>query len=135
MVLVTSPAILITDDDSSLRATLSSVFEPRGFRTLQASDGQEALDILHNQEVHIALFDMHMPRLTGLETLRLAKQFKADLPCILMSAEADEQMIKEALSWDALAVLRKPVTRSHVMDRVREALMRCYQWYDASKLV
>ena len=69
---------------------MESVFAPRGFRILLAGDGEEALHIVRTQVVHLALLDMHMPKLTGLETLRLVKQFKAMLPCILMSAHWDE---------------------------------------------
>ena len=45
--LVTPPSLLITDDDSDFRETLRGVFEPRGFRTLLAGDGEEALEIVH----------------------------------------------------------------------------------------
>ena len=68
--LVETPSLLITDDDPGFRETLRVVFEPKGFRTLLASDGEEALKIVHSETVHVVLLDMHMPRLTGLETLR-----------------------------------------------------------------
>ena len=45
--LVETPSLLITDDDPAYRETLQVVFEPRGFRTLLAGDGEEALDIVH----------------------------------------------------------------------------------------
>jgi len=123
------PSILITDDDASLRETLREVFEPQGFRTLQAGDGQEALDMLqHGEEIHVMLLDMHMPRLTGLETIRLVKQLRAGLPCILMSACADESLIREALSAQAYTVLTKPVTRRGVLDNVGQALEKAYDW-------
>ena len=64
-----SPSLLITDDDSDFRETLQVVFEPQGFRTLLAGDGEEALHIVRHEEVHLLLLDMHMPKLTGLETL------------------------------------------------------------------
>ena len=76
---IESPSLLITDDDPAFRETLRVVFEPEGYRTLLAGTGEEALDIVRNQEVHLVLLDMHMPRLTGLETLRQVKQFRAML--------------------------------------------------------
>ena len=126
--IVDAPRILITDDDVQFRETLSSVLEPHGFRTFQAGDGEEALDFLRRQDVHLLLLDMHMPRLTGLETLRRVQQFRAGLPCILLSAEADEQLVSQALSAAAFAVLRKPVTRGHILDNVDRALRRVYDW-------
>jgi CheY-like chemotaxis protein len=121
------PSILITDDDCDFRETLQSVFEPRGFRTLTASDGDEAVDLLRSGEtVHLALFDMHMPRLTGLEAIRLLKQFRSRLPCILLSAEADEQLVEQAKQAEAFDVLKKPVTRQTIITVVRTAFETSY---------
>ena len=123
-------SILITDDDANFRETLEGVFVPRGFRTLLAADGQEALDIVYRDQVHLILMDMHMPRLGGIETLRRVKQFKSILPCILMSAGADQQMIDEAQRADAFTVLRKPVSRMSVIDSVQLALRQVYNWHE-----
>lgn len=77
---ILAPSLLITDDDLAFRETLQTVFEPQGFRTLTAADGEEALAIVESQEVHLALLDMHMPKLTGLETIRRLKQLRACFP-------------------------------------------------------
>ncbi len=126
--LVDAPSLLITDDDPAFRETLQVVFEPEGFRTILARDGEEALQIVRSREVHLVLLDMHMPRLTGLETLRLVKQFKALMPCILMSAELDEQIVEQARLARAFSVLSKPITRSQITRIVRQALRRTYDW-------
>jgi CheY-like chemotaxis protein len=127
--LLESPSLLITDDDDDFRETLRAVFEPRGFRTLLAGNGEEALDIVHTQEVHLILLDVHMPRLTGLETLRLVKQFKALLPCILLSAELDEFILEEARREHAFSVLAKPVTLRQLTGVVQQALEWAYNWH------
>jgi CheY-like chemotaxis protein len=127
--LTTSPSLLITDDDLAFRETLQDVLEPLGVRTLLAADGEEALDIVHREEVHLVLLDMHMPRLTGLETLRLVKQFKAILPCILLSAELDEWIVEQARLARAFSVLCKPVTRRQITGVVAQALQRTYNWH------
>jgi len=122
------PSLLITDDDADFRETLRGVFEPKGFRTLVAGDGEEALQIVRNQEVHLLLLDMHMPKLTGLETLRRVKQFKALLPCILLSAHLDELLIEQARLAHAFSVLAKPVTLRQITGVVSQALERTYNW-------
>jgi CheY-like chemotaxis protein len=127
IVVADAPSILITDDDRDFRETLQGVFEPLGFHTLSAGDGEEALDILRREEVHLALLDMHMPRLTGLEALRQMKRFDSRLPCILLSAEADENLIAEAREAMAFDVLRKPVSRINVLTVVRRALTTHYE--------
>ena len=128
--ITTDPSLLISDDDLSFRETLESVFAPRGFRVFLAGDGEEALHIVRTKEVHLALLDMHMPKLTGLETLRLVKQFKAMLPCILMSAHWDELLIEQAHSAHAFLVLPKTVTVRQITGAVWQALERTYHWHN-----
>lgn len=126
---VQNPSLLITDDDSDFRETLQGVFEPKGFRTLLAGDGEEALEIVRTREVHLALLDVHMPKLTGVETLRLVKQFRAMLPCILLSAHWDDRLIEQARSAHAFLLLSKPVTLNQITGAVRQALERTYAWH------
>lgn len=127
-----TPNILITDDDPAWREALEGVLQRRGFRTLLAADGQEALDIVKQRDVHLLLLDMHMPRLSGLETIRRVRQIKSLLPCILMSAEADEQVVREAIQLQTFTVLRKPVSQQVVTATVRMAFRQIYNWPDAS---
>jgi CheY-like chemotaxis protein len=127
--LVESPSLLITDDDRQFRETLQVGLEPRGFKTILAGDGEEALKIVRTREVHLVLLDMHMPKLTGLETLRLLKQFRAMLPCILLSAKLDEMLIEQARQARAFSVLSKPVTLGQLTGIVRQALERTYDWH------
>jgi CheY-like chemotaxis protein len=121
------PSLLITDDDHDFRETLRAVFEPR-FHTLLAGDGQEALDIVRTQEVHLVLLDMHMPKLTGLETLRQVKRFNACLPCILLSAGLNDSLIRQAELAQAFSVLSKPVSRQQLTSTVDAAMRRIYNW-------
>jgi CheY-like chemotaxis protein len=123
-----TPSLLITDDDIAYRETLRAVFEPRGLKTLLAGDGEEALRIVESEPVHIVLLDMHMPRLSGLETLQRLKEIRALLPCILLSAQLNEMIIEQARSAHAFSVLSKSVTLSQIRGVVRQALERTYAW-------
>jgi CheY-like chemotaxis protein len=119
-------SILITDDDLGCREALRAIVEPEGFRTLLASSGEEALDIIHDEAVHLALLDMHMPRLTGLETLLLVRQVNALLPCILVTADANEGLLRQAFRAQAYSVIPKPVSKNVVLYTVVRALLRAY---------
>jgi CheY-like chemotaxis protein len=123
-----APSILITDDDHDFRETLRSVFEPRGFRAILAGDGEEAIRAVLTQEVHLVLIDMHMPRLTGLDAIRKVKRFRSELPCILLSADLDEQILTEAKQLRTFSVLPKPVTRLEITKVVNDALREAYNW-------
>lgn len=126
---IETPSLLITDDDPGFRETLRVVFEPRGFRTLLAGDGEEALKIVRHETVHVVLLDMHMPRLTGLQTLRRLKEFRALLPCILLSAQLDELIVEQARREHAYSVLSKTLTIGQITGAVQQALRRTYAWH------
>ena len=119
-------SILVTDDDRGCREALRDIFEPEGFRTLLASSGEEAIDIVHDEPVHLALFDMQMPRLTGLETLELVRQFNALLPAILVTADANEGLMRQAFRARVFSVIPKPVSKNVVLYTVVRALVRVY---------
>ena len=120
--------MLITDDDRDFRETLGSIFEPRGFRTLLASDGQEALDIVQHEQIHVVLIDMHMPRMTGLEMIRQVKRTHAVMPCILLSAAMDEHLAEEARRANVFSQLSKPISLLDVTEVVGAAMRQAYDW-------
>jgi CheY-like chemotaxis protein len=125
---LTPPSLLITDDDRDFRETLRAAFEPQGFRTLVAGDGVEALEIVQREPVHLLLLDMHMPRLSGIETIRRVKQFREQLPCILISADLDERLAEEARRVHAFSALAKPVRYADVKRTIERALQSVYGW-------
>jgi CheY-like chemotaxis protein len=127
--LLETPSLLITDDDPGFRETLRVAFEPRGLRTLLAGDGEEAIRIVRDEQVHLVLLDMHMPKLTGLETLRQLKEFRAMLPCILLSAQLDDRIVEQAQLAHAYSVLSKTVTLRQITGVVFQALQRTYAWH------
>ena len=119
-------SILITDDDRHCREILREIVEPEGFRTLQASSGEEAVDIVREESVHLVLLDMHLPRMTGLETLQLVKQINEILPCILVTGSADEDLMRKALSVRAYSVIPKPVSKNVLLYTLIRALVKAY---------
>ena len=119
-------SILVADDDSAARNTLRDIIEPQGFRTLVAADGEEALEIVQHELIHVALFDVHMPKLTGLETLQLIRQFNALLPVILITADLSAGLMRQAFQAHAYSVIPKPVTRNIVLHTLTRALDRAY---------
>ncbi len=122
------PTLLITDDDDAMRESLGSLFRTRGCNTLMAADGREACEVVQTTEVHLVLIDFHMPRMTGLEALRSIKQYKQEMPVILMSARLDEQMSDQLMEADAFAVHSKPLDISRIRQDVSTALQTIYNW-------
>lgn len=119
-------SLLITDDDAAARETLRDIFEPAGYKTLLAESGEQAIDIVRRQDVHLALMDMHLPRLTGLETMEIVRQIRGVLPTILISADRNEKLLRQALSAQVFCVLAKPISKNVVIHVVMRALEKFY---------
>lgn len=122
----TDHSLLITDDDEDFRATLSDALSRRGFRTLMASDGIEALQVIEHGDIHLALFDVHMPRLDGLGALQSIRQRTPRLPCILMTAQLDDGIIARANELGAEAILPKPFSLASLVSAVQTLLKSTY---------
>src|SRR5262245_5783822 len=118
-------SILITDDDAGCREALRDIVEDDGYRALLAASGEEAVDIVRDEPVHLALLDMHMPRLSGLETVQIVRQFNALLPCILVTADASAELMRRAFNI-VYSVIPKPVSRNIVLYTVVRALTTVY---------
>ena len=114
-------AVLIADDDPSMRETLREVVAGAGFSTLLASCGEEALDVVGQNAVHLALFD-----LTGLETLQLVRQTHAIMPAILVTADPSRSLMLEAQKASVYCILPKPVRKDLVLYSVARAIQRHY---------
>ena len=127
------PNLLITDDDRDFRETLRGVFEPRGFRTTLAADCCEALEIVrqHN-DFHLLRGDMHMPRMTGLETVRRLRELPSQMPCILLSAALDDEICQQARQIEVASILSKPITVSQLTGIVRQVMRERYGWIPPS---
>jgi len=115
--------LLITDDDANLRETLKMVFEPVGLDLYTAQDGLETLEIVASNDIDCLLMDVHMPRLGGLEALRLLhSRTKRQIPCILMSAQFDEEIVKAAEAAQVFDMLPKPLNLCKLRNLVLRAI-------------
>lgn len=118
--------LLIADDDSGFRDVLKEVLAPY-FQLFEAESGEEAIELVEQTPVDIVLLDMHMDILTGLEAVRIMKQINALLPCILITADATDELRQDATAADAYEVLAKPFKRQELVTTVSHALVDTYQ--------
>jgi DNA-binding response OmpR family regulator len=122
------PQLLITDDDEAFRETLGEALQRKGFSVTLAADGAQAVELVRAQTFHLMVLDMHMPRLNGLDTILLVRQWFDSLPCILMSAKLDDQIVTTARSIPTVEVMSKPFPLKLFTDTIRDSLRRAYQW-------
>jgi CheY-like chemotaxis protein len=120
-------SVLIADDDRGNRETLGELLEKEGFRTLLAEDGGRAVELVQVDLVHLVLFDMHMPRLTGLEALNVLRQtLHKVLPAVLMTADATTELMRQAFLAQVFSVIPKPVNANIVLHTLWRALSKAY---------
>src|SRR2546423_9243862 len=115
------PRILIVDDDSGQRSLLDSFLRTQGFETVPVSSGERALEILRSEPVSMMISDVRMPGMTGLETLRRARQEHAVLPVLLVTAYAEIREAVGAMRDGALNYLSKPIDLDELLASVRQA--------------
>jgi CheY-like chemotaxis protein len=123
-------SILISDDDRGVREALKEIVEARGFRPVLAADGEEAIEIVQSEPIHLALLDLNMPKLTGLETLQLVRQTNTMLPAILITADATLEIMRRAFEAQFFSVVPKPVNGNIVVHTMIRALVRVYGTLD-----
>src|SRR6266699_2964398 len=113
--------ILIVDDDAGQRSLLDSFLRSQGFETVPVSSGEKALEALRNGGFSMMISDVRMPGLSGLETLRQARQEHSVLPVLLVTAYADIREAVGAMRDGAVNYLAKPIDLDELLASVRQA--------------
>lgn len=112
--------ILIIDDSASLRQVVRIALAGAGYEVLEAADGREALARLDEGAVHLAICDVNMPRMDGIEFVRAAKM-RADcrfLPIIMLTTESRESRKREGQMAGAKAWVVKPFRPEQILHAV-----------------
>jgi signal transduction histidine kinase len=114
--------ILIVDDDLHVRQVLADILELKGYETLAAKDGAEALALLQGSDVDLALIDLGLPDISGLDVL---SQIKVDYPsiaAIILTGNATLESAMEATNRGAFSYLQKPYQIDQLMLQIKRAI-------------
>ena len=112
-------SLLIADDDEELRITLGSAFEPMGFKVLLAGGGTWAVRIARRNNIDIAILDINMPDLSGIEALRRIRAMRRSVGCVFITSEPASSVRERAASAGSFRIVRKPI----MLERLRSAVM------------
>ncbi len=113
--------ILIVDDDPGQRSLLDSFLRAQGFDTVVVDSGERALETLRGGGINMMVSDVRMAGLSGLETLRRARQEHATLPVLLVTAYADIREAVGAMRDGAVNYLAKPIDLDELLASVQQA--------------
>ena len=113
--------ILVAEDEPSLAALISEFLVGRGHRVVVASDGRTALDLLNAQPFEVALLDLVMPELDGLEVLRAVQAAESPPECIIITASGTIDTAIAAMRLGAYDYVGKPYRMAEIDALVRRA--------------
>ena len=116
------PCILIIDDDPSLRKTLTDILTFKGYATLAAKDGAEGLSLLHKNVVDLALIDLGLPDMPGLEVLDTIKATHSFIEAIILTGKATLDSAIEATNRGAFSYLVKPYEIDRLLLQIKRAI-------------
>lgn len=115
--------ILVVDDEILIRNVIKEYLLIEGYNVLEASDGNEALDIINQYNVDLIILDIMMPKKDGFETIDEIKQIK-DIPIIMLSARTEEFDKLKSFNLGADDYVTKPFSPKELMARIKVILKR-----------
>lgn len=115
--------ILVVDDEKEIRDLIAIYLNNEGYKVIQASDGEEGLDILKNQEVHLIVLDIMMPNINGIHMCMKVREI-AEMPIIMLSAKTQDMDKILGLTTGADDYVIKPFNPLELVARVKSQLRR-----------
>ena len=114
--------ILIIDDEKSIRYTLREILEFEKYTVSEAEDGEQAWDILKKEDFDVALCDVKMPKMNGIELLQKVMEAGKEVQFIMISAHADIETAVDATKKGAFDFISKPPDLNRLLLAVRNAM-------------
>lgn len=115
--------VLVVEDDAEIRKGIGIYLKNQGYEVLEAADGIEGLEMMAGHDIHLAIVDIMMPRMDGIEmTMRLREQY--DFPVIMLSAKSEDMDKVSGLNIGADDYVTKPFNPMELLARVNSQLRR-----------
>jgi PAS domain S-box-containing protein len=116
--------ILLVEDEKTVRDLVTKVLKRSGYEVMAASNGQEALDLLHqsNIKINLVLTDVVMPKMGGMELSQQLEQISPGMPILFMSGYTDGALLHSNNLKSNFAFLQKPFTPQDLAQKLRELL-------------
>ena len=114
--------ILVVDDDPHILEVLETRLSSAGFRTITAAGGQEAMEILHSQQVDLMISDVRMPGLGGMDLLKEVRELQPELPIIFLTAYGTIPDAVRAIKAGAVEYFTKPFNGRDLVLKVQKIL-------------
>ena len=118
-----NPAILLVDDEQSICSALNRTFRKNNFRVFEANSGEQALELLANNDIDVIVSDQRMPKMTGTELFSVVKNLYPKVGRIILSGHSDMQDLQEAINEaEVYRFLPKPWNEEQLLETVKNAI-------------
>jgi signal transduction histidine kinase/CheY-like chemotaxis protein len=120
---VRSGIVIVAEDEDSIRTLIRHLLESKGYKVLEARDGDEALAICESHShIDLLLTDVKMPKMGGRELAEKATPLHPEMIVIFMSGYSNDTVIAEGIEMRGTRFLQKPFTAAEILHKVRDAL-------------
>ena len=116
--------LLLLDDDRLVLATLGEGLRQAGYRVVTASSVEEAEDVLAAGEIDLAILDVRMPGLTGIDLAQRLHDTDSEVPFIFLTAYSDEELVEQASAAGAMGYVVKPADPDRLVPAIEAAFAR-----------
>lgn len=123
---MTKPRVLVVDDEREIREAIRIYLRGEDIETIMATNGQEAVDLMKQQDIHLILMDVMMPGIDGIVTTSLIREF-SNVPIIMLTAKSEDTDKIMGLSLGADDYITKPFNPMELVARVKSQLRRYLQ--------
>jgi two-component system response regulator (stage 0 sporulation protein F) len=115
--------LLVVDDQEGIRRLLSETFSLLGYEVETAASGNEALEIIEQDNFKLALVDMKMPGMNGINTIERLLEIRQDLKAILMTGYGDFELSEEKSTAKIDAVIKKPFDLEEIKELIEKVIL------------
>ncbi len=118
------PRVLIVDDEERLRNTMKKLLSIEGIESITAPSGREALEILMTEIFDVAILDVRMPEMTGVQLLTEVKKLDPTMEVLILTGYASVDTAKEIMKLGAFDYLLKPYDKHELFNKIELAYDR-----------
>ena len=116
--------LLLVDDEEGYVNVLSRRMAKRNFEVTSAFSGTEAIEAIRRQDFDVAVLDLKMEDMDGIEVLKIFKKVCPSMEVIMLTGHGSEQAARDGLSLGAFAYLTKPCDLDDLVNKIRQACIR-----------
>jgi len=121
-----TPTVLVVEDDIESRTAMRKILDGVGYKTMEADNGQEALDLLPTEEIDILVTDLRLPIMDGVELLKRSKAADQEIEVILITGHGTVEVAVEAIKEGAYDFITKPIKKAQLLHSVEKAAEKQY---------